>query len=87
MKLKDGFVLRSVGGNHIVVPVGSMTVDFNGIITLNETASFLWSQLQQECTAEALTQALLAEYEVDQDTAEQDVARFIDTLKEAELLA
>ncbi|MBQ1950698.1 MAG: PqqD family protein [Clostridia bacterium] len=87
MKIKDGFVVRQVGGNHIVVPVGSMTVDFNGIITLNETAAFLWGQLQQEHTTDELTELLLAEYDVDKATAEQDVARFLDALKEAELLA
>ena len=37
MKLKEGFVLKTVGDNHIVVPVGAQTVDFRSMITLNET--------------------------------------------------
>ena len=87
MKLKDGFVLRSVGGHSIVVPVGAQMVDFNCMITLNETGAFLLQQLQGERTAQELTQALLAEYDVEPATAEADVARFIEKLLDAELLA
>lgn len=87
MKLKDGFVLRSVGGHSIVVPVGAQVVDFNCMITLNETGAFLWQQLQSEHTAQELTEALLAEYEVDSAVAEADVAQFIEKLQQAELLA
>ena len=43
--------------------------------------------VQQEHTTDELTELLLAEYDVDKATAEQDVARFLDALKEAELLA
>lgn len=87
MKLKDGFVLRRVGGHSIVVPVGAQTVDFNCMITLNETGAFLWQQLLQERTAEQLTAALLEEYDVEPALAEADVARFIEKLQHAELLA
>lgn len=86
MKLKDGFVLRSVGGHSIVVPVGAQTIDFNCMITLNETGAFLWQQLQSERTAQELTEALLVEYEVESAVAEADVARFVEKLQQAELL-
>ena len=86
MKLKEGFILRTVGTNHLVVPVGARTVDFRCLITLNETGAFLWQQLQQERTAEQLTAALLEEYDVADEQAASDVAAFVDKLKEAELL-
>ncbi|MBO5670687.1 MAG: PqqD family protein [Clostridia bacterium] len=86
MKLKDGFVLRNVGGHTIVVPVGAQTIDFNCMVTLNETGAFLWKQLQEERTAQELTEALLAEYEVEQSVAQADVERFAALLEEAELL-
>lgn len=86
MKLKNGFVLRNVGGHSIVVPVGVQTVDFNCMITLNDTGAFLWEQLQEERTAQELTDALLGEYEVEPTVAAADVARFIEKLEEAELL-
>ena len=87
MKIKDGFALRQVGGNHIVVPIGAQTIDFRCMITLNETGAFLWQQLQQERTAGDLAAALLAEYEVTEDVARADVDKFVANLKEAELLA
>ena len=87
MKLKSGFVLKSVGDNHIVVPVGAQTVDFRCMITLNETGAFLWERLSADTTQETMVDALLAEYEVDRDTAAQCVDAFIEKLKEYECLA
>ncbi len=86
MKLKSGFILRNVAGHSIVVPVGAQTVDFNCMITLNDTGAFLWQQLQEERSMQELTDALLAEYEVDTATAEADVASFVEQLQQAELL-
>lgn len=86
MKIKDGFVLREIGGEYVVVAVGRQTLDFEGLITLNETGAFLWKRLQEECTQEQLCAALTAEYAVDAATAATDVAAFADRLREAELL-
>lgn len=86
MKVRDGFILRSMGENHLVVPVGSATVDFRCIITLNDTGAFLWKQLQEERTEEELVKALLGEYEVSADVATRDVTAFVEELRKAELL-
>lgn len=86
MKLKEGFVLRRIGGHAMVVPVGSQTVDFRCMITLNDTGAFLWKQLETDCTVEQLTKAIQSEYEVTAEVAVQDVARFIDQLRQADLL-
>lgn len=86
MKFKEGFILRTVGTNHLVVPVGARTVDFRCLITLNETGAFLWQQLQEERTAEQLVAALLEEYEVTPEQAAADVAAFVTKLQEADLL-
>ncbi len=86
MILKDGFVLRQVAGHYLVVPVGAQTMNFNGIITLNETGAFLWQCLQTEKTADELTAALLEEYDVTAAMASADVSRFVKKLQEADLL-
>jgi hypothetical protein len=86
MKIKDGFILREVAGNFIVVAVGSAVKQFNGVITLNETGSFLWKQLEKGCTEEQLKTALLEEYEVEEQVAEADIKAFIKKLSEASLL-
>lgn len=86
MKLKSGFVLKSVGDNHIVVPVGAQTVDFRCMITLNDTGAFLWKLLETEQTEETLVTALLEEYDVTAERASADVAAFLANLQDSNLL-
>ncbi len=88
MKLKSGFVLRQIGGSYVVVAVGLQTLDFKGMIRLNDTGAFLWKKLtEKDCTAEALVAALTAEYEVSEEIAAKDVAAFLQSLKDSDLLA
>ena len=86
MKLREGFILRQVAGENVVLSV-SADVDLNGMITLNDTGCTLWKRLEQEATLEDLTAALLAEYEVDAQTAQAAAAQFVEKLKELDLLA
>ena len=86
MKIRNGFMLRKVGGQNVVVAVGAASRDFNGIIKLNETGAFLWDLLKSERTPEELTEALLAEYDIDRETASADVEAFAERLSRAELL-
>ena len=80
MKIKDGFLLRSVAGQTVVLPMAD-ELDLNMMITLNETGAFLWEHLQSETDQEALVAALLAEYAVDEDTARNAVVGFVAKLE------
>ena len=86
MKIKDGYMLREVAGSYIIVGVGAESVDFNGIININETGAFIWKQLENDTTAENVAEALLSEYEIDKETALKDVNTFIVKLIEAGLI-
>ena len=86
MQLKEGYVLREVAGNYIVVAVGDAVKNFNGIINLNESAAFLWKLLSKDVTEEQLVEKLLEEYEVEREMAEKDVKAFLDKLTNAKLL-
>ncbi len=86
MKIKDGYILREVLGNFIVVAVGDAALDFNGVITLNETGAFLWKVLSNGATEEELLEALTKEYEIDEAVAKADISAFLDKLREAEIL-
>lgn len=81
MKLKDGFILRTVAGQTVVLPVGD-DLDLNMMITLNDTGKFLWEQLQSETDEAMLVAALLKEYDVDEATAAKAVAGFVAKLNE-----
>ena len=43
MKLKSGFELRDVCGEKVVIAQGIENVDFSKLITLNESAAYLWT--------------------------------------------
>lgn len=83
MKKNCEFVLREIAGQAVLVPFGDNAIDFNGLITLNETAKFMWKKIDGEIDTMALKNALIHEYKIDDTTAENAVKAFIDQLKEA----
>lgn len=85
MKIKDGFVLRTVGGVDVIVAVGKRTKEINGVMTLNKTGAFIVKGIFDGKTRENIIKEYSAEYEVDADTAENDYELFAEKLKEAGL--
>lgn len=86
MKIKEDFLLRKVADSYVVVPVNSMTLDFNGIINLNETGAFLFELLQKGAEQQELVNKMLEEYDVTPEIAEKDIEIFIQKVKEADIL-
>ncbi len=86
MKIKENFMLRKVADCYVVVPIGAAVAQFNGMINLNEAGAFLWQQLENETTIDAVVAAMLQQYEVDEATAKADVEKFISQLREASLI-
>lgn len=87
MKIKEGFILREIAGSFVVVPVGQNLVDFSSMITLNETAAFLWNCLAGGADEDALCEKLLSEYEgVTKEDALADIKEFIKVLEEKNIL-
>ena len=78
MKIKKGFVLRKVGEDHVVVPIGANSKIFHGMVKLNETGAFLWRFFSSEHTQEEGVDALLKEYEgVEREIVVEDVEDFV----------
>lgn len=86
MRIKDGFELREICGEHVILSHGMDNIDFSKIISLNETAAFLWKEAvgKEEISEEELTATLL---EVDEETARKDVAQVLAKWREIGLLA
>ena len=61
MKIREGFLLRNVAGNNVVVPIGQATLDFNGMMSLNETGAFIFSKMLDGTTKEQLIEDLISE--------------------------
>ena len=86
MKIKNGFMLREVAGQWVVIPLGERVVEFNGIMTLSESGALLWKVLEKEVLEEELVQAVLMEYSIDKETATSDVLEFTTRLREKGLI-
>lgn len=86
MKTKKGFMLRSVGGRHVVVAVGKASEEFNGLITLNDSGAFLWELLSQGIEYEDLLKKMLETYDVTEMTAKAGLDRFLENVRGAGLI-
>lgn len=84
MRQKDGFVLRDVLGDKALVGEGADAVNFGKLISLNDTAAWLWEKASElgDFTEEQLVDAILQEYDVDKAKAQADVTKLINTWKE-----
>ena len=83
MKLKENLVLREVAGSWVVLPIAENVLEFNGMLSLNESGVELWRLLEKGNSREELVAYLTENYEVDYDQASADVGEFIDTLEKA----
>ncbi len=79
-QLSPNYVKRTIAGQHVLVSIGEGLADFRGYIQLNESAAFLWDQLQEGKTKEELVRALTEEYDVDEDAAGRDIDKSLDLL-------
>lgn len=86
MKIKDGFVVREIGGKSVAVATGALSREFHGMITLNGTGKFLFEALQEETDLQTLTNKLMAEYDVDGETAKNAVTVFVEKLRKEGIL-
>lgn len=86
MKLKDGFVLKNIIDEWIVMPTGSNVKMFESAIVLNDAAAFMWKQLEKPTSRADLLEAVLDEYDIDRQTAANDIDVLIDKLRGLDIL-
>ena len=83
MILKKDFALRQIADAWVVLPLAAETVNFSGMLSLNDSGAMLWNVLQQDCSTEALVNALTSEFEVTEEQARADAQEFLDKLIQA----
>ena len=87
MKLKKGYRLRSLGQEFILVAEGLEAVDFSSMISMNESAAFLWNEVEdKDFDAETLTTLLTDNYDITRETAQNDVAVLLESWSAAGLI-
>lgn len=80
MKIKEGFILRKVGKEQVVVAIGEAAALLNGLIKLNASGVVLWKQLEQGAQRSELVDTLLEKYDITRGQAEADVDAFLKPL-------
>lgn len=86
MKIKDGFLLREVAGNYIVIAVGEDSENFNNIITINELGAFIWNRINEGKGIEEIADDITGEYSVEREVAVNDINDFVNQLAEVNVI-
>lgn len=86
MKLKYHVEIMELDDQTIAIPVGEKALGFNGVIKLNETASFILRLLENDVSEETIVDALKKEYEIDSGDVISDVRRIIEELNRRGML-
>jgi hypothetical protein len=81
MKLSENYILKTVAGTAVVVPVGDAVNDIRGMITLNGPAETIWKCLENNMDYECIVAQLKSEYDAPEDVLRTDLTAFIDKLK------
>ncbi len=87
MKLRNDLQLRKLGNDFIIIDPGQDMIDMSKVFTLNETAAFLWEELQgKEFPEETVSQILLENYDVQEEIALNDAKKLIQTFVKGGLI-
>lgn len=87
MKTKPGFILRPLGKEYILVAEGLEASSANRMISMNESAAFLWKAVEgKDFETETLVDLLLEEYGITREVAEKDSAALLQTWKDAGII-
>ena len=86
MKLNENFILKTVAGMPVVVPVGEAVNDIHGMITLNGPAEIIWKALENGKTYKDIVAEIKSEYDVNDDVIKKDLDAFLEKLKNYKIL-
>ncbi len=82
MKIKDGFVVRDIMGQCVVVATGEASESFSGMIKLNDTGKDIWEGVASGKSEDEIVDSIVSEYDVEEDRAKTSVKKFIDEMKD-----
>ena len=83
MKKKENFIVRSIGGSNVMMPVGETALKFYGLITATETGAFIWKHIEEVSDAEEMAKLICEEFEVEEAVASDDCKLVIEQMKTA----
>ena len=87
MKLNKLYVVKNIAGETVIVPTGNAIENFNGLISANEVAGFIWNQVENCETPEDMVKLVMDEFEGDPDVIRKEVLEFLETLRKVGMIA
>ena len=82
MKIKEGFVVRKVMGNNVVIATGAASKNFHGMVKLNDTAAEIWGYISEGLSTDVIFEKMLEKYEVEESLLRQDIEKTVSALAE-----
>lgn len=73
-------VTKKTGSEYVLVPVANNIANMNSVYTLNETGAFIWELINGKRNIEEIIERVTEEYNIDHDTAAEDVFSFINDM-------
>ena len=86
MKLNENYILKTIAGSPVVVPVGDAVDNIHGMITLNGSAEIIWKALEIGKSYDEILAELKSTYAVDENTLKADLDYFLNKLKSSKIL-
>ncbi|MBQ4600943.1 MAG: PqqD family protein [Oscillospiraceae bacterium] len=86
MKLKYEFAVREIAGEYVLIPMGSAALAFSGMVSTNAVGAYICKALAQPTDEASLLEGICAAFDIDRDTAKQDMGEFLTQLARAGLL-
>jgi len=83
MKIRDGFIFRSIADKKVVVPVDERVIGFLGVMTLNDISARIWDFLQEDRTFDEVLAYILSIYDIDEETAGSDLKKLLARLEQS----
>ncbi len=84
IKAKDGFILRKLADEYMIIAIGAAADEFRDILQTNETGAFYWGLLKKGTTYEELVAQAMARFDgLDEATAKKDISEFLEDIRDA----
>lgn len=85
-KTNPNFLLRQIGDEYVLIPLGEVGMLNNSVISLNETSQFLWQIFNTPTSIEEAISKTKEEYEAPNDVIEKEIKSFVEAYLEVGLL-
>lgn len=86
MKINENYIVKNIVGETVIIPTGEAAQYFNGLISTNEVAAFIWENIESCENPEEMLKKVLDEFEVEENKAREDVFGFLETLKQVGMI-